>query len=448
METAPPSADAHIPSIYRDRGFWGITVAQFLTVFNDNFYKQIVLFICVGIAQSGGPGWLQGLATIVFSLPFLLFSGFCGYLSDLFSKRSIVIVAKLAEVIIMGIGLFAFLKFNVAMMFVVLFLMGAHSALFGPAKYGLLPELFMKKQLPKVNGLFQMSMFIAIILGLWMSGVVLTYLRSVAPAPEGAGAAAVVPDNVWVIAAICITLASVGLMFAILIRKTPVAKPGMKFDWSDLIVNSETRKAIWADKQLWTALAATSVFWATGGLVYPPAITDVGMKQFHLSEQQTGLMAAGTGLGIAVGCVVGMILSRGQFNAKLVRVGSWGMLLGLILLALPGPLSGTFLGAWGTGIMLVWLGICAGLYNVPLQVLIQARAPAEHKGRVIGAMNLANWIGIYSSGIIYIVANLLMTRYGLSHNLLFGIGALFFLPVVFFYRPQSEVLSEKPAQET
>ncbi|HWL08139.1 MAG TPA: MFS transporter [Planctomicrobium sp.] len=446
MTTPTEISNPLTPSIFKDRGFWGITTTQFLTVFNDNFYKQIVLFICVGVAQSGGPGWLQGLATIVFSLPFILFSGFCGYLSDLFSKRTIVIVSKVWEVLLMGIGLIAFMQPDtttmITMMFVVLFLLGSHSALFGPAKYGLLPELFTQKQLPRVNGLFQMSMFIAIILGLWMSGVVLTQLRAVSPNPaENAAATMAPPDNLWVVAVICIAIATLGLIFGIIIRKTPVARPGLKFDKSDLIVNRETRIAIWQDKRLLTALAATSVFWATGGLVYPPAITDVGMKQFGLSEQQTGLMAAGTGFGIAVGCVLGMVFSKGTFNARLVRIGGWGMWIGLILLALPGSSSGTLLGPLGTGLMLVWLGVCAGMYNVPLQVLIQARAPTEHKGRVIGAMNLANWIGIYSSGIIYILASMVSSHFQLPHNLLFGIGAIFFLPIILFYRPQSETLS-------
>jgi len=434
--TATPPA-----SIFRDRGFWGITVTQFLTVFNDNFYKQIVLFICVALAATEGKSGLQGWATIVFSLPFILFSGFCGYLSDLYRKRTIVIVSKVAEVLIMIVGLFAFRHFHVTTMFVVLFLMGTHSALFGPAKYGLLPELFTQRQLPKVNGLFQLSMFVSIILGLWLSGVVYTRL-------SGDENTLSVPPDLWIAAAICIGIACLGLMFAMIIRSTPVARPGLKFHASDLIVNKETRKAIWKDRPLFSALMATSVFWATGGLVYPQAINDVGLKQFGLNQEYTGLMAAGTGLGIAIGCLIGMALSKGSFNAKLVRTGSWGMLLGLILLALPGSRFGTLLGPIGTAVLLVWLGVCAGMYSVPLQVLIQARAPAEHKGRVIGAMNLANWIGIYSSGVLYIFASQVIQQQQLPHNLLFGIGALFFLPIILFYRPQSEVLSSAaPAAE-
>ncbi len=464
----PEAAGIAIPSIYRDRSFWGITLTQFFAVFNDNFYKQIVLFICLDLAASGTYRDLQGLALIVFSLPFILFSGICGYLSDLISKRTIVLVTKVAEIIIMVVGLYAFLQLDVTLMMIVLFLMGAHSALFAPAKYGLLPELFTENQLPRVNGLFQMSMFMSIILGLSLAGVVMTSLRALpsttqttvissesritpdagtpdlAPLSEPSAALPTggVTEHLWLASAICILLAVIGICCAMLIRKTPAARPGLKFDWTDLILNRETRKLIWADKRLLSALLATSGFWATGGLVYPLAINKLGRQQYLLTEQQTSFMAAGTGLGIAAGCVLGMILSNGFFNARLIRVGSLGMFLGLIALASPGPFHGTLLGVPGSAAMLIWLGICAGLYNVPLQVVIQARAPVEHKGRVIGAMNLANWIGIYSSGLIYSLVNPLIETWKLPNNLLFGVGALFFLPIILLYRPRSEALSE------
>jgi acyl-[acyl-carrier-protein]-phospholipid O-acyltransferase/long-chain-fatty-acid--[acyl-carrier-protein] ligase len=167
------------------------------------------------------------------------------------------------------------------------------------------------------------------------------------------------------------------------------------------------------------------------------------MQQFQLGETRTGLMAAGTGLGIALGCVIGMALSHRRFNANLVRFGSWGMLLGLILLALPGSRQGSLLGPVGTSALLVWLGVCAGMYTVPLQVMLQARAPEEHKGRVIGAMNLANWIGIYSSAACYkTVFTPLLVAWQLPQNLLFGGAALFLLPVVLFYHPRSENLDD------
>ncbi|WP_437186320.1 MFS transporter [Planctomicrobium sp. SH668] len=418
------SRDSSVPSIYRDRSFWGMTSTQFLAVFNDNFYKQTVMLACVVMEKEVPGTWKnQALATIFFSLPFILFSGFCGFLADRYSKRTIIVVSKLAEVGIMLLGMIAFHLDNWPMMFGVLFLLGVHSTLYAPAKYGLLPELFSENQLPRVNGLFQLSMFIAIILGIAAAGIVAERLQ----AP-------------WVVTLICMTIAGIGFLTSLLIHPTPAARPELKFDSSDLVLNVETRKVIWADRRLLYALLATSAFWATGGLVYPQAINDVGVTQLGLNKEITSYMAAGTGFGIAIGCIVGMIFSHGTFNARLVSFGSLGMFFGLVALSLPGNQSGTFLGVNGTAAMLVWLGVCAGIYNVPLQVLIQARAPEEHKGRVIGAMSLANWIGIYFSGVLLLVLKPILVKGELPLNLLFGAGALFFLPIVLFYHPKSERL--------
>jgi len=411
-------------SVLRDRSFWGMTVTQFLAVFNDNFYKQTVMLQCVLMEKEHPGTWKsQAIATIVFSLPFILFSGYCGFLADRFSKRTIIVLSKLAEVVIMLLAMVAFHSNHWGLMFIVLFLLGIHSTLYAPAKYGLLPELFSENQLPKVNGLFQLSMFVAIILGI-----------------AAAGIAAERFHTPWVVTLICMAVAGVGFLTSLLIRHTAAARPGLKFNKADLILNVDTRKVIFRDKRLLAALLATSAFWATGGMVYPQAINEVGMTQLHLNEETTSYMAAGTGMGIAVGCIVGMLFSHGKFNARLVNLGSWGMFLGLGALALPGSHYGTLLGAGGTAGMLVWLGICAGVYNVPLQVFIQARAPEEHKGRVIGAMSLANWIGIYFSGVLLLLVKPQLVHYGLPMNLLFGAGALFFLPIVLFYRPKSEIL--------
>lgn len=119
--------------LMRDRSLDGITVRQFLGAFNDNFYKQLMLLLAIPVA----PGALdqQQIATIVFALPFVLFSGIAGYLSDRYSKRRVIVLAKTAEIGIMGLGMIGFLMYGLTGyggLLIVLFLMGIHSAFFGP----------------------------------------------------------------------------------------------------------------------------------------------------------------------------------------------------------------------------------------------------------------------------------------------------------------------------
>jgi len=134
-----------LPRLYADVAFWGMTATQLFGAFNDNLFKQLMLLLAVPV----GLGAVfqqdqQGLATIVFSLPFVLFSGYAGFLADRYSKQPIIVLAKVTEIAVMLLGLLAFVYYSVAGysgLLVVLFLMGAQSAFFGPPKYGILPEM-------------------------------------------------------------------------------------------------------------------------------------------------------------------------------------------------------------------------------------------------------------------------------------------------------------------
>ncbi len=131
-----PGTDRNdLPQLYHDRSFWGITVTQFLGAFNDNLFKQLMLLLSLKVAAQDR----QPVAMFVFSAPFLLFSGYAGYLADRHSKRTVIVLAKLAEIVVMLMGLAAFLSFGrwgFPGLLVVLFLMGTHSAFSGRASTG------------------------------------------------------------------------------------------------------------------------------------------------------------------------------------------------------------------------------------------------------------------------------------------------------------------------
>ena len=67
--------------------FVAMGATYFFGVFNDNFFKQAVLLLAVTAGLSG----LQGQATMLFSLPFILFSAHGGWLADRFPKRQVII---------------------------------------------------------------------------------------------------------------------------------------------------------------------------------------------------------------------------------------------------------------------------------------------------------------------------------------------------------------------
>ncbi|MFO0919736.1 MAG: MFS transporter [Planctomycetaceae bacterium] len=409
------------PTLWRDTAFWGINLTQFFGAFNDNLYKELVLLLCLDHVGALGDDRYQSIAGGVFSVPFILFSGTAGMLSDRFSKRTVIILCKVAEIVVMLAGMLAFWVNSIPALMAVLFLMGTHSAFFGPSKYGILPEMLRREDLPRANGVILMTTFLAIIFGFVAAGY----------AKELFG------EAVWLACSLCVLVAVVGTCTSILIRPTAIAEPDLKFHWDAVAIPRQTLALVRANRPLLGAVLACSVFYLVAGVVYPPAINALGKLQMKLGDKRTGALAATIGGGIAVGCILAGFLCRHRVRSLVVRTGAAGLVVCLILLALPGPRAGgTWLGVWGSAVTLAVTGLFAGLFSVPLQVFVQARAPQAQKGRVIAATNLMMWIGICLSAVVYGIANqILVVTLGWPPASAFAVSAMLMLPLALFYRP-------------
>ncbi len=141
-------------------------------------------------------------------------------------------------------------------------------------------------------------------------------------------------------------------------------------------------------------------------------------------------------LGIAVGCVLGGWMSGEGADFRLVRWGSWGMIGGLVLMGLVGATAAPLKLVVLTELALFVCGLSAGMFAVPLQVFLQSRPPADKKGQMIGAMNLANWIAILMSAVVYGVFAWLLGGVEGSHTWrIFLATAVLLLPMAVLFRP-------------
>lgn len=440
-----------MPSLYRDRSFWGMTVTQFFGAFNDNLFKQLVLLLSIaGVdeASKGEAADNQWLPMLLFAVPFLAFTGYAGFLSDRFSKRTIVVLCKVAEIAAMGLGAVAFTMYGVNQsmwpLYAVLFLMAAQSAFFGPAKYGILPEMLRDRDLPRANGFMLMTTFLAIIFGTAVAGVLLKYFGS----------------RLWVGSTACVAIAVVGTVTSLFVRRVRVANPDLKFTPEAVTVPRDMIQLLRADRPLCMALLVSSIFWLLAGLV-PPAVNSLGKLVLQVGDARTSYLSAMIGVGIAVGCVIGGLVSQGRIDFRLLRVGSIGLMLCLTLASIPaggdvstlrnaaGELtrvpgvgeSSQWLGFWGSMVTMFAMGAFTGLFAVPLQVFLQSRPPSDKKGRMIAVMNQANWVGILLAAGIYWALTALIEWQEWPRSISFLFIAALMLPIALFYHPRNEELS-------
>lgn len=154
------------------RGFLYLNLTQSCTAANDNILKQVIIF---GVAAGGiwadqlGEG-AQAIGSLCLAVPFVLFSGFAGQFSDRYSKRSVSVVVKLSEIIIALVAMAGFWMTNLWIVLASLILISTQSAFFGPAKYGILPEIVDSEQLSRANGTINMFTYISVILGCAIGG--------------------------------------------------------------------------------------------------------------------------------------------------------------------------------------------------------------------------------------------------------------------------------------
>jgi acyl-[acyl-carrier-protein]-phospholipid O-acyltransferase/long-chain-fatty-acid--[acyl-carrier-protein] ligase len=461
MSSADQSASGTSTSFLRDRSFWGLTISQLLGAFNDNMFKQLVLLLCLEkaheVAQATGgkvSDWYQPIAMAIFATPWILFSGVSGYLADRISKRRIVVLCKSLEIVVMGCGLVAFLSGHLWALFIVLFLMSTQSTVFGPAKFGILPEQFRSEDLPRINGIFQMTTFLAIILGFASAGI----LKEALPGQEGLA----------MVSVISIGIAIVGTGAAFLVRPTPVAQPDLKLTWQAAGIDADNWRLLQSNRFLLGVLLVSSLFWFVGGVVQA-SVNSMGEYDLHLSSDRIGILQACMGIGIAFGCVMSGRLSQKRVRFGVVRAGMFGMVIGFPALTAiayfhPGvpqvatdatiavAASGHLIfdastAEWLARGCLIWLGGCAGFFAVPLQVALQSVPPESQKGRMIGTMNLVNWIGILLSAAFYFAfefVRMKLNEQGLELNFatVFSALAVIAAVVVVIYRPDDIDLSE------
>lgn len=422
------------PGLFADRSFWGLMSTQFLGAFNDNLYKQLILLLAIPLAVAGqsSSSDVQGWATLVFSLPFVLFSGLAGYLADRFSKTPIIVWSKATEIVVMLLGFAAFWYFDLlgtAGTWVVLFLMGLQSTFFGPGKYGILPELFRARDLPRANGLILVTTFLAIIFGTVLAGGLKDWLGGVNSSSTSDLSAGVL---------LCVGIAIAGTLTSLLVRKVPAAQPDARLSPDCFAVSRDVYAILKRDRVLRGALLVSSIFWLVSGIAVP-TVNRLGLDLLKVDATRTSLLTASIGFGIMQGALLASWLCRRGLGDFSVSLGLWGIAGALVLLGFPAAGGHHMLGYGGSVMTLILLGIFAAIFAIPIQVFLQERPPSGLKGRMIATMNQVNFIGILISGPLYQAFESVAGKARWPVCSVFWMMAILVLPVAAVYRLKSRL---------
>ncbi len=359
------------------RGFWSLFATQFQGAFNDNAFKFIVIFMVLGKAAADEWAPLVGL---VFAVPFILFSAFAGQLATCFSKRTVTVGTKVAEVGIMILAILGFVFDSDAMLVVVVFLLSSQSAFFGPSKYGLLPELLPEKRLSWGNGVIQLGTTIAIIAGTVIAGMMYEKFKS---------------NQHWS-GVVLLGLSFAGLLFSTRISRVKAAAPDHRMRVNPLPELANSFSIIRRDRPLFLAVIGESYFWLLGALMQF-CVMFYG-KELGLPETEISYMNGALACGIGIGCFLTGYLSRNKIEYGFVPIGVIGLTVSIVMI--PTLKLDTF---QSMASCLTAVGFFGGFYLVPLATMVQQRPDIRVKGAVIALNSTISFVGVALASIVYYV---------------------------------------------
>jgi acyl-[acyl-carrier-protein]-phospholipid O-acyltransferase / long-chain-fatty-acid--[acyl-carrier-protein] ligase len=360
--------------------FW----CQFFSAFNDNFLKNALVILILFRLGGGHSGELIELAAAIFIAPFFFLSGLGGQLADRFDKAVVARRLKLGEIAVAGIAVAGFATQSLMLMFCALGLFGVIASLFGPIKYGILPDHLAREELPAGNALVEGATFLAILLGTIAGGI----------AAQGGG-------NPAAFGALIIVFAFLCWGASLLIPRTGEAAPTLAVDLNIVRSTVSLVGLLRADARLWWGAVVTSWFWLVGAVVLsllPPLVKDV----LGGSEEVVNAYLAVFSIAIAIGSGLASWLAHGRiillptlFGA--VLLGAFAIDLALATFAAapaaaPLGITAMFASARGlhVAIDLAGLAIGGGLFIVPTFTAVQAWAGADRRARVVAACNVLN----------------------------------------------------------
>ena len=412
-------------SLMTTRRFAPLFWCQFFSAFGDNFLKTALVFLILFQVAGENSGALITLAGATLIVPFFFLSGLGGELADRYDKAFVAQRLKLFEIAVATLAVAGFAFHSITLLFIAVFLYGTIASLFGPIKYGILPDHLARAELPSGNALVEGGTFLAILLGTIVAGLA---------ARDGGN-----PIHfAWlmIVSSIACWIASR------FIPPTGEGAPQLAINRNIFVSTGALIKYVRAEPRLWWGAMVTSWFWLVGALVLsllPPLVTfTIGGSEGVVTVFLTIFsVAVAIGSGLAAWLAHGrIILLPTLFGA--VLLGVFGLDLGwtastIVQSASPLGIAAYFASPHSIhiGIDLAGLAIAGGLFIVPTFSAVQAWAGADHRARVVAAVNVLNAAFMVVGAIILAV----LQKLGLSVSILFAlIGVANLIVAVFIAR--------------
>ncbi len=367
--------------------------AQAQVSFNDTAAKFMLIALTQQVMEAAGrdPKPLVTLVAVLLILPYMLFAPVCGWLSDRYSKRAVMNGALLLQLVVMALlSLALWLKYYYLGLFAFL-LLSVQTAIFAPAKRGILLEYTGPQRLSRFVGLMEMLNVTAILVGSFAGGTLFSHWL------EQGG-------DVWsagLKVSGVLTLFALGAWALFQLTEPTKAQSSEPFSAGLWVRQFSLMAEVWRDRPIWRATMGICFFYAMGGYVtlLLPQVAFEMEAGGPRTGAVSGLMLLMVGLGTMLGNLTAGLVSRRGIELGLAPIG--GAMLAAVFVAMGFAEPGT---DWFT-FLLVMAGFATGLFLVPLFAFVQQQAGDHRRGRILaGVYLLDSTAGLAVTGAYLLIA--------------------------------------------
>ncbi|WDE98432.1 MFS transporter [Lentisphaera profundi] len=351
-----------------------VALANFFGTLNDNAFKNVAyLAMAASITDSSKELVLNARVSIVFTIPFIIFSVIAGWAGDKFSRDKVMRFAKACEFPIMLVGAIAIMAYDSkapnpilgGLLYSCVFLMALQSTFFVPARASIMPQLFNEQEIKDANGKLELLNFAGIILGT---------------------ALAILCVAIKEVTFILPIFAIAGWLFIRKTEKVPAANPDLPFSLNPIKELAGPMKTLFGNKGLLASTVAETIFYSIG-LVLVFSIFNLGKYELHLDDTGRSLLLLPLTFGIGLGCFIAGRVNHTTMNRGLCVPGLMGMTFSLCqLISCSSPVM--------AGVWILFAGFFGGLFILPVKVYLQEETPQNERVRIMAAENIIVFIGM------------------------------------------------------
>ena len=411
---------------------WSIYIfIVFLNAMTDLGHKIIIQNTIFKVFNGSELIILTAIVNALILLPFILLFSPSGYLSDKYSKTKVIKVSALVAIVITSLITISYYLGLFWIAFALTFILAAQSAIYSPAKYGLIKEMLGSKLLASGNSVVQAVTIVSILLGAVIYSIFFEMLLNSSTSTPNEILKQIAPLGFLLIA-----VSTLEYLLAVklekIVPKTTTKKghfkPKMYFNFTYLKLNLRN---IHESNIVWESIIGLSILWGIAQVVV--AIfgeylkSSLGITNTVIAQ---GLLTL-SGVGMIVGSLFAGKVSRDFIEIGTIPLGTLGVALSLF--TVPTVDSIELIG----GLLFIF-GFSAGLIMVPLNSLIQFFTPNKELGTVLAGNNFIQNIFMF----LFLILTAIFGYFEVSTRVLFytiAIVALGGLIYTLIKMPQSLV---------